>query len=200
MSNGILSSCPTNSHWFVRWSLGCETRMGFILKQNKAISIKVLKAMVDSFKLDIKNSEDLKSIDTWRSILGLTYSVITFFASLRGSEGLKVNCSSLIKHWEKGCVTSDKVNIKKGNLLAQDIPHVIIPITGRFKGEQGKRSHLLVLANQSKSGIGIRATIKLILKLHICNFIAVAIGKCLSCREQQCWCLFQFLSLKLSLI
>ena len=169
MTNGILASCPTNSQWFTRWSLGCETRMGFILKQNKAkaISVNLLKAMIESFKMDIKASDNLMAADTWRAVLGLTYSVITFFASLRGSEGLKVNCSSLIKHWERGLQVNERDRkLHTSNLDASNIPHIIIPITGRLKGEQGERSHLLVLANVSKSKIGIRSSVKLMLTIR----------------------------------
>ena len=160
MSNGILTSCPTNSQWFLRWTLGCETRMGYILKQNKAISLDLLKVLINTFKEDIKSNEDLKSEDTWRNVLGLSYAVISFFASLRGNEGLKVNFRSLVKHWDRGNPSEKNHNLHK------DLPHVIVPLTGRFKGEQGERSHLLALANKSNSGIGIRATLKLLLNIR----------------------------------
>ena len=42
-----LTNCPTNSIWFSRWSSGCEIRMGYIRKQNKAISF--LRSFVHSF-------------------------------------------------------------------------------------------------------------------------------------------------------
>ena len=52
-----ITTCPTNSLWFSRWSTGCETRMGFVLKQNTAIYINVMKALISSFRSDIANGE-----------------------------------------------------------------------------------------------------------------------------------------------
>ena len=155
MSNGVLAKCGTNSIWFERWSLGCETRMGYVLKQNKAITIDVLVGVVNEFVKDIvKCGEDYEA--AWMKICGLAYAVITFHASLRGNEGLKVHFPTLEKYWEKGNVepTSQRRD--------QPPPHVIVPIYGRFKGKQGKRCHLLLLANITKSGINIRGSINII--------------------------------------
>ena len=164
-SNGILTSFGTNSQWFTHWSLGCETRMGFILKQNQAISISVLNELVNEFKSSIVQNK-YTSQDCWYATLGYAYSIITFFASLRGSEGLKVNASLLLKYWEKGNFVKP---IKyKGTLLP---PHVIIPIQGCFKGEQGERYHLLALSNVTKSGIHIRNALDAVLKIRTLNKI-----------------------------
>ena len=37
-----------------------------------------------------------------------------------------------------------------------EAPHVVIPLLGRFKGEVGERCHLLLLANETASGIPVR--------------------------------------------
>ena len=37
-----------------------------------------------------------------------------------------------------------------------EIPHVVVPLLGQFKGEAGERSHLLLLVNKTNSGIQIR--------------------------------------------
>ena len=165
-SNGVLSTCPTNSQWFICWSLGCETRMGFILKQNQAISITLLHALLDSFKSMIIEHE-YTTIESWNAAIGYAYSVISFFASLRGSKGLKVHFNTLMKHWKKG--NFDKQIKYKGSYLP---PHVIVPLLGRFKGEQGERCHLLVLANRTKSGIHIRTAIHVLLKMRLINKIS----------------------------
>lgn len=94
--NGKLASCTTNSQWFLRWSLGCETWMGYIVKQNQAISTQVLKRLINIFKDDIQKS-NYWSLECWSAALGFTYSIIYFFASLRGSETLKVHYN-MLKH------------------------------------------------------------------------------------------------------
>lgn len=109
--------------------------MGFILQENKAILIYLLKAIIQSFKSDIKTQESISSLEIWKAMSGLTYSVITFFGSLRGSKGLKVNYSALMKYWKKGIINYCK-NINKN--VANEILYVIIPITGRYKGNKEK--------------------------------------------------------------
>ena len=151
-ANGILANCGTNSIWFSRWALGCETRMGYVLKQNKAISIEVLKEMINLFVKKL-NEAQIMSEEWWKLVSGLTYSVITFHASLRGSEGLKVHQPTLEKHWDKGNYDELKGDNKP--------PHVIVPLLGRFKGEQGERCHLLPLLNRSGSGVQIRQIINI---------------------------------------
>ena len=159
--SGTISNCLTNSIWFKRWSSGCKTRMGFILKQNKAININLLKSLISSFHLNLQRF-DFESVESWRAISGLTYSIISFFASLRGNEGLKVHHPTLLKYWNKGSKNTTFIHPKSKPIT----PHVIIPIYGRFKGEQGKRSHLLVLANITASGVKIHRTVELFLKFR----------------------------------
>ena len=81
--------------------------MGFVLKQNKAISIDVLKAMITSFRADIV-SFDAGSWERQRLCMGLIYSIITFVASLRGSEGLKLDMEALIGNLEQGRLQQGK--------------------------------------------------------------------------------------------
>lgn len=159
-SNGLITSCPTNSQWFIRWSLGCETRMGYILKQNQAITTTMLRGLVNLFKEDIKNL-DCTSPECWNAVLGFTYSLISYFASLRGNETLKVHYNTLTKYWDKGNTTTSK--LIKGSLTP---PHVIVPIMGRFKGEQGERCHLLALSSYTSSGFNIRKGIEVLISMR----------------------------------
>ena len=154
--NARVSECPTNSVWFTRWLSGCETRMGFILKQNKAISIEVMHELIKKFSEDIRQS----GIGTWerqKSCMGLVYSIISFCASLRGSEGLKLDVQTLMRDLDRGKETTSHRASSKFK------PHVILPIKGRFKGERGERCHLIPVANETKSGIKVRAAVELLL-------------------------------------
>ena len=47
---------------------------------------------------------------------------------------------------------------------AEDIPHVIIPLRGRFKGEKGERGYLIPMTNTTKTGIPIRGVVELFVK------------------------------------
>eukprot|EP00957_Ditylum_brightwellii_P137321 10468990-Ditylum_brightwellii.AAC.2 len=55
-------------------------------------------------------------------------------AALRGNEGLMMDTQGLIQHKNDG-----KFEEK------EDLKHVIIPLLGEFKGEQGERWHLLMV-------------------------------------------------------
>ena len=148
-----ITHCPTDTLWFKRWSLGCETRMGFILKQNKAISIHVVKALIKSFSDKALDPESTQS-EKCKAINGLTFSTIAFCASLRGSEGLKLDLVSLKKHYSKGLTEGHKS------------PHVVIPLRGRFKGETGERCHLIPLASVTASNIKVRDSVGILIKLR----------------------------------
>ncbi len=124
--------------------------MGFIIKQNKAISIEVMLALIAQFKQEILGAV-VGSWERHKLCMALCYSVICFHASLRGSEGLQVDWHTLMDHMEKG-------RVQEGMTPA----HIIIPVKGRFKGEKGERCHLLPLADISRSGVNIRKCVELL--------------------------------------
>ena len=93
--------------------------------------------------------------------MGLVYSIIAFGASLRGSEGLKLDLESLIINLEKG-----RNDGKTSGRPARSNGYVIIPIKGRFKGEKGEQCHLLPLANVMSTGIEIRSAVELMVAVR----------------------------------
>ena len=152
-----LAQCPSNSVWFTRWSRGCETRMGYIIKQDKALSIDILKALINNWINDIEESES-GSWQRLKSCMILTYTTISFVASLRGAEGLKLDLNRLKFYF------SETQQNRVGGTTSRIPPHIIMPLRGRFKGEQGERCHLLPLAIESKSGIKIKASLELLIQ------------------------------------
>ncbi len=159
-----ISACPTNSLWFRRWISGCELRMGYVEKKNKAISIDLFFEILKVFDGMIRRAP-AGSWKRFRLITGMTYMVLTYAGSFRGLETLKLDWLKLLKYLDKGNV-KEKGKLKKGrkHLSADQIPHVVIPIRGRFKGEKGERAHLIPMANTTATGIPIRATVELFVK------------------------------------
>jgi len=148
-----LTQCPTNSLWFARWSLGCETRMGFILKQNKVMSIEVLIALIKLTRKKIERSQAEK--EKWKCIMLFSYIIISFVGALRGSEGLQLHLQETMLDLDKG------KKISSGPPFIN--PHVIIALEGRFKGEKGERCHKIALSSTTKSGIPVRQALELLL-------------------------------------
>jgi hypothetical protein len=62
---------------------------------------------------------------------------------LRGEEGFMLDAFGFRKHIAKG-----KYDRKH--------PHVVSPMLGRFRGEDGERMHLLLIADRSESGLEYR--------------------------------------------
>ena len=48
-----------------------------------------------------------------------------------------------------------------------DIPHVVVPLLGQFKGETGEKCHLLMMANVTSSGIEIRKWVNRAVQMFI---------------------------------
>ena len=160
-SKSKLTECPSNSVWFTRWANGCETRMGYIERKNRAISIDLFMELLRSFKREIMKTEK-QSWERFRLISGLTYSTLTFAGSFRGSETLKLDWTGLLRDIDKGNIGRNVNNLKRGRQTraAADIPHIVIPLRGRFKGEQGERCYLVPMANETATGIPIRAIVE----------------------------------------
>lgn len=156
-----ITACPTNSLWYTRWSSGCETRMGYVQKKNKPITIELLFRMLEVFKRNIQASVP-KSWNRFALISGMMYTAVSFGGSFRGSETLMMDWSRLLKYLSKGKIDKKGKRPKGRKMLSAEwIPHIIIPIRGRFKGEKGERCHLVPMANVTGTGIPIRAIVEL---------------------------------------
>ena len=160
-SKSKLTECPSNSVWFTKWANGCETRMGFIERKNRAISIDLFMELLRSFKREIKKTEK-QSWERFCLVSGMAYSTLTFVGSFRGSETLKLDWRGLVRDIEKGNIVRNATHLKRGRQTRSvaDIPHIVIPLRGRFKGEQGERCHLVPMANETATGIPIRAIVE----------------------------------------
>ena len=80
-----------------------------------------MKNLIKEFKAMITNCEP-RTWEIQKLCQGLCYSVICFCASLRGSEGLLLDMSTLISNWENG-------NYQKGEALQRaNPPHGIVPL------------------------------------------------------------------------
>ena len=142
-TSGHLSSCPTESLWFTRFTLGCRKRMGQIVKQDMGISIEVFMALLEEFRIRIAAAEGEAKTEL---ICVKAYAVLCYCGSLRGNEGFMLDLKELIYCIPKG---------KSANPA-----HVIAPLRGRFKNEVGDREHQVVLPPETDSGIRPREALE----------------------------------------
>jgi hypothetical protein len=141
----FLTDSPTQSLFFERFSRGCLCHMGQIVKQDWAIPLPVVHALLSTLESDWADAQMLG----WRDqeLIGMlgAYVVIAFCGSFRGNEVFLADMHGAAKY-----------------LIARDLPlnTVIIPLLGRFKGETGERYHLTPLAAVTSLGIQVKLWVK----------------------------------------
>jgi hypothetical protein len=146
-----LSQCPTDSEWFGRFNLGCKKRMGQDVRPQLGLSIDVMKEYLDRLNMRWLLATSTKEQDLIGAVGA--YSALSYAASLRGNEGFLLDLFGLRQH------------IFKGKFDVND-PHVVAPLLGRLKGEDGERYHMLLMASETSSGLKIREWLERLVALR----------------------------------
>ena len=145
----LLSNCPTDSEWYKRFDKGLKKRMGQDVRSQLGFSIQVMLVMMDRLE---ERWMELAPGEEKDDVLGvIVYSLICYCNALRGNEGFKVDLAGLRKHVRRG-------------LNHATSPHCVAPLLGRFKGEDGERYHLLLMASVTASGLQPRKFIELLVE------------------------------------
>ena len=145
-----LSHAETESHLFVKFIRGLESRMGKLVRSNLALDYRILLIMAQHYEAELADT----SVDYWRKrhiIVTFSYFMACFGASLRGNEGLYLEGSSLCDLVHCGNSTIEKSN---------GLGHISLPLLGRFKNELGEAKHVAVVVNTSTSGLEYRKWIE----------------------------------------
>ena len=157
-----LTDDKCGSLWFSRFMIGLKIRMGHIFKPNMALSHSLLLKMIQKAESNI--TEDFKSEESSIWVVFVTYVVITYVLSLRGTEGQMLELGGLKKHWEGN---------RKG--------YFIVVLWGKIKGEEEYREHLIPCVNVTKSGINVKYTVERMIELK--DHQRVATGPAISDSE-----------------
>lgn len=150
------TKCPTQSEFFTNFGKGCEYRMGSESKANKAVSIRVIVELLSRVKSDINATEEVTEKNELTKF-GAFIAMCTA-ASLRGCEGFLADLSALIRHLDKGRggVIPQKLKENFDEEVAESLPHVVVALLGKVKGETGEDTHQIGLASTTRSGIEVR--------------------------------------------
>lgn len=135
------SNCPTNSLFFTRFMEGLLKRMNKDVRSDLALDPAILKLLLKNLESELR-SPNLSHERRRMIIISGAYFVICYACSLRGNEGFMIYAGALIRYFSCGS-------------LDDDIPHVVIPLLGRFKNEVGERFHLMLSVNETRSGLNI---------------------------------------------
>ena len=144
----FITRCPTYGEFFERFVRGLHKRMGEIVRPDRAISIEVMK--------EICTQLELEWIDGFKSKFEIAteaaFYLIAFCCALRGEEVPKVDLFGAIKHWREG--------------VTGELKHVVVPLTGRFKGETGENYHLLCIVDVTSHGLEPRKWIGRLITIY----------------------------------
>ena len=138
------SSVPTDSKTYSMINRGMLLRMGKQTQTDLGLDIRVLHLILNNLKVEIQNEEGNYMRVRELMLLG-TLLIIGFVCALRGNECFMLDAQGLLSHINVG-----QSGQKKGN------EHVVIPLLGRFKNEDGNRLHLMVAVNVTASGLEVR--------------------------------------------
>jgi len=134
----FLNLSPTYSLWFGKFKQGCLRRMGQDVCQNWALTVEAMGALMQ--ELEREWSVATRWRDRHLIAAAGAYAVIAFGGSFRGNEVFLTDLCGLRKYLEE--------------LRGKDF--VMIPLLGRFKGEQHARYHLQPLGATTSLGLQIR--------------------------------------------
>jgi hypothetical protein len=145
MLKSYVTSNPIKSQWYERFLLGMHKRMGDKVKQDEAISIEQMVALMDVFERDWeKVMKDKHRTDNQvREILfPALFSVLAFCGALRGEEVPLMDLESTREFTMSGLEHPDVAK-----------RHGVIALHGRFKNELGEKCHLMPIVPVTNSGL-----------------------------------------------
>jgi hypothetical protein len=148
-----VTKCPTYCLWFERFIKGMHGRMGDDSRPDAAISIELMKVIMDRVNLDFIEANEVKD-KRFLSRAGLIY-MSAFLGSLRGEEVPRI----LRKYF---------IQLNKESMTRSSDPHVVLPLFGKFKGEQGVPScYIRRVVLETKSGLNMERWVRRSIELEV---------------------------------
>lgn len=135
-----LTSCPTRSEWFERFMRGNKSRTGIMRRRNFGVSVETIKRFFEVLEEDWVSS---RYEGTRQEIEDVAlFVLLEYCGGLCGEEVPLLELSGVLRFWNE--------------THRHRIPHVMVTLKGRFKGEAGDRWHLLPLADHTRTGLPVR--------------------------------------------
>jgi hypothetical protein len=147
--NGAYSRFNTDasgSYWFQLMITGCANRMGSDTRKNQALSIELLLELLRNVDLRIIDAESSVELNRW--VVFHTYVTVSYVISLRGSEGMMLDLTTLHRY-----------------LFDKADERIVLGLFGKTKGETHDRSHLFPCVNVTSSGVRVRRSVVRLLEL-----------------------------------
>jgi hypothetical protein len=138
----FVTKCPTYCLWFERFVKGMHSRMGDDTRPDVAISIEVMISLMNRVNIDYIEANG-GNREKFFARAGLMF-MAAYLGSLRGEEVPKI----LRKHF---------IELNEESMKLKNHPHVVLPLFGKFKGEQGiPRCFIRRVVLKTKSGLDMK--------------------------------------------
>ena len=142
------SSCPTDSRFFQLFTRGLLLRLGKQTKSNWGLDYKVLHLILENLEEELEK-EKAGSYESRNIIMIGSFLLIGFVCGLRGNEIFLVEAEGIQSMIDKGRMEDDL-----------KLMHVVVPLLGRFKNEDGERWHVMVSVSVTDSKFQVRKWIE----------------------------------------
>jgi len=130
-----VTKCRTYGEFFERFVRGLHKCMGEIVRPDRAISIEIMKELCN----ELEHDWEWNVANRLFIAMEAAFYLVAFCCALQGEEVPLVDLHGSFKHWEDG-----EIGI---------LPHVVVPLLGRFKGETGENYHILCIVSTTNHGL-----------------------------------------------
>jgi hypothetical protein len=145
MMKSYVTTNPVKSQWYERFLNGMHKRMGDCVKQDEAISIEQMVALMEVFEDDWKElmrNRRRTSSQTREVLFPALFAVVAYCGALRGEEVPLMDFEATKEFSGSGMEHPDEAK-----------RHSVIALHGRFKNELGEKCHLMPLVPVTDSGL-----------------------------------------------
>ncbi len=134
-----LSTSHTFGKWFLRFMRGARLRMGMVRRQNEALTSKlILGVYAEAKKIWSLAHSEVKRTEMEDAVC---FMLIAFGMGLRGEKVPLVSLEGLLNFW---------METRRGN---DNERHMMMTLSGRFKGEVDLHWHMVPICNKTRSNI-----------------------------------------------
>jgi hypothetical protein len=145
MTKSYVTSNPVKSQWYERILKGMHKRIGDSVKQDEAISVEQMAALMEAFERDWRKvvGDPRRSHAQAREVLfPALFLALAHCGALRGEEVPLMDLDATKEFTASGLEhTKD------------ELKHGVIALHGRFKNEIGEKCHLMPVVRRTKSGL-----------------------------------------------
>lgn len=142
----FITTCPTHGDWFERFTKGMHARMGDKVVQDLSITIEQMHALMARYDTRWSNARGNRALQSG-ALFPALFSLVSFCCALRGEE---TPLMSLL---------GTRLYLESGENHPR-LPHVVVPLCGRFKNETSEKYHLMPLVPVTAKGLELLKWIK----------------------------------------